>query len=83
MVEATLEGDHVTRLLIEILVGFLMESGTVRCEDYFQFIQQTKKYLIENSNETSESKVKIIESIFWSSSWWFKGDKRIDMKSAE
>jgi hypothetical protein len=64
LVEATLEGDQVTRLLIGNLVSFLMKNGTVSYEDYFQFTQQTKKYLIETSEDTSESKVKMIESIF-------------------
>lgn len=64
MVEATLEGDCVTRLLIGNLVGFLIKNGTMSYDEYLQFTQQTKKHLIENSEDASESKVKMIESIF-------------------
>ena len=55
LVEATLEGDHVTRLLIGNLVSFLIKNGTVNYEDYFQFTQQTKKYLIETSEDRGGS----------------------------
>lgn len=83
LVEATLEGDHVTRLLIGNLVSFLIKNGTVNYEDYFQFTQQTKKYLIETSEDSSESKVKMIESIFDLHLDDLKEIKAIDPKKPE
>lgn len=43
LVEATLEGDQVTRLLIGNLVSFLIKNGTVSYEEFLQFTLQTKK----------------------------------------
>jgi len=64
LVEATLEGDQVTRLLIGNLISFLIKNGTVSYEEYLQFTLQTKKELIENFKDSSDSKLKMIESIF-------------------
>lgn len=83
LVEATLEGDHVTRLLIGNLVGFLIKNGTMSYDEYLQFTQQTKKHLIENSEDASESKVKMIESIFNLHLEDLKEIKAIDPKKPE
>ena len=42
LVEATLEGDQVTRLLIGNLVSFLMKNGTVSYETIFNLPNKQK-----------------------------------------
>lgn len=64
LIKVTLNGDSATRLLVGNLVNFLASKGIINRDEYLDYVEETKRDLIENASIEDEDRSEMIKNVF-------------------
>lgn len=64
LIKVTLNGDSATRLLVGNLVNFLASKGIINRDEYLDYVEETKRGLIESASIEDEDRSEMIKNVF-------------------
>jgi len=64
LIKLTMNGDSATRILVGNLVNFLAMKGVIDREEYLKYVEETKEFLIKESDSGDTDKTQMIETLF-------------------
>jgi len=64
LIKVTLNGDSATRLLVGNLVNFLASKGIINRDEYLDYVEETKRDLIESASIEDEDRSEMIKNVF-------------------
>lgn len=64
LIKLAMNGDSATRILVGNLVNFLAMKGVIDREEYLKYVEETKEFLIKESDSSDTDKTQMIETLF-------------------